>query len=194
LCVAAAFGFVATLGAQSSTSTTTAQTPSTTSSDREVTLTGCLERGTSGNYILADARQDTGMSRSGATTGTTATGTSGTTAGTTSATGTSTGTTAGNMNAAAAGSTWTLEGSKDLDKHVGHKIQVTGREVAGSSRNEASAGSATTTTAGATTTAGTSTTAGATGTSGTEQHQHMSETSGHTLDVKSVTMISSSCS
>jgi hypothetical protein len=176
--VAAAFGLVASLSAQ--TPTTSA---SQTSNDHEVTITGCLERGANGNYTLTNARADNGMAGSATTT----TGTSGTTAtGTTSATGT----TAGAMNAAA-GSTWALEGGSDLDKHVGHKIQVTGKEVSSKDKDEASA---TTTATGATTTA--TGTTGTTGTTGeaSEQRHSTSVHASHTLDVKSVKMISSSCS
>lgn len=178
--VAAAFGLVASLSAQ--TPTTSA---SQTSSDREVTITGCLERGANGSYTLTNARADNSMAGSATTT----TGTSGTTAtGTTSATTSGTaGTTAGAMNATA-GSTWALEGGSDLDKHVGHKIQVTGKEVPAKDKDEASA---TTTATGATTTA-----TGTTGTTGeaAAQRHSTSDHASRTLDVKSVKMISASCS
>jgi hypothetical protein len=181
--VAAAFGLVASLSAQ-----TTTTPASQTSSDREMTITGCLERGANGNYTLTNARADNSMAGSATTTGT-----SGTTAtGTTSATGTTTsgseGTTAGAMNATA-GTSWTLEGGSDLDKHVGHKIQVTGKEVPSKDKDEASA---TTTTSGATTTA--TGTTGTTGSAAGEQRHSTGDHAGHTLDVKSVKMISSSCS
>ncbi len=182
--VAAAFGLVASLSAQ--TPTTPA---SQTSNDHEVTITGCLERGANGSYTLMNAKADNSASGSATTT----TGTSGTTAtGTTSATGTTTsgtaGTTAGAMNATA-GSSWTLEGGSDLDKHVGHKIQVTGKEVASKDKDEASA---TTTATGATTTA--TGTTGTTGSAAAEQRHSTSDHATRTLDVKSVKMISSSCS
>jgi hypothetical protein len=177
--VAAALGLAATLSAQ--TATSSASQPTTTDKN-EVMVTGCLERGAGGNYTLINAKMDNdrpGASGGGATT----TGTTGTTA-TTTTSGT-TGTTAGAM-AATAGSTWTLEGGSDLDKHVGHKVQVTGKEVS-SSKDEASAatttGSATSTTA----------TTGTTGSASAQRHS-ASEHAGRTLDVKSVKMISSSCS
>ena len=69
--VAAAFGLVASLSAQTPTT-------SQSTSDHEVTLTGCLERGTNGNYTLTNARADNSMAGSGSAT--TTTGTSGTTA------------------------------------------------------------------------------------------------------------------
>jgi hypothetical protein len=73
--------------------------------------------------------------------------------------------------------------NSDLDKHVGHKIQVTGRSMSGAMDHDRS--SSTATPPSTTTTAGTTTsTAGAA--SGTADHPH--------LDVKSVKMISSSCS
>ena len=53
--MAAAFGLVASLSAQT---TTTSATQSTSDRDREVTITGCLERGTNGNYTLTNARAD----------------------------------------------------------------------------------------------------------------------------------------
>jgi hypothetical protein len=161
LCVAAAFGFVASLGAQSATSTT--------SSEKDVTVTGCLERGASGTFMLANAHKDSGMT--GTSTGTT--GTSGSAATTGSATGSSA------MSARSGGETWTLEGSSsDLDKHVGHKIEVTGKELPSSSTS--STGAATTGTTGTT----------ATGTAGAS-HSAMSA---QKLDVKSVKMVSTSCS
>ena len=87
---------------------------------------------------------------------------------------------------ATAGSSWTLEGGSDLDKHVGHKIQVTGKEVS-SSKDEASRDDDR---------IGTTTATGTTGTTGSAAAQRHS-TSDHAsrkLDVKSVKMISSSCS
>lgn len=164
LCVAAAFTFAASLGAQTPT---TSATGTTMSHDQDVVVTGCLQRDADGNYMLTNAIMDTSMTRGGtSTTGTTG---SSTTAGT-SAMGSS-------ANAMAA-STWVLEGGTDLDKHVGHKIQVTGRQIE-SKKDEAS------TTAGAT---GATATTGTTGTTGSRT------TTGQKLDVKSVKMISSSCS
>lgn len=152
LCVAAAFAFAASLGAQTATTA-----PQHTSSD-EVSITGCLERGPSGGFMLSNAKMETDMSRTGA-------------AGTTGTTGATSGTTAGM--AATAGSTWTLEGeSSDLEKHVGHKITVTGK-----AKDHAGMGGAA-----ATTTTGTSGTT-ATGAAAATQR----------LDVKSVKMVSTTC-
>jgi len=172
LCLAAAFAFAASLGAQTTTSS------ATRSSNEEVSITGCLERAPSGSgFVLNNARMEN-ESRSGATTGTTGT-TSGTTSTTTSGT---SGTTYGNMSATGA-STWSLSGdSSELEKHVGHKVQVTGSE-----KDHAGMSGSTTTTTGSTTTSGT------TGTSGTASSTHES-TASRTLDVKSLKMISTSCS
>lgn len=164
LCVAAAFGLVASLGAQTPSS-------QTTSSDKDVTVTGCLERGANGTYMLANAQKESSMPGSSTTTGTTGT--------TGSATGATTSSASG-MSARSGTETWTLEGSSsDLEKHVGHKISVTGKELA-SSYGSAAGTSSTTGTTGTT----------ATGTTGTSS----SSTNAQKLDVKSVKMISSSCS
>jgi hypothetical protein len=159
LCLAAAFAFAATLGAQ---------TPASTSqhSSDEVTVSGCLARSASGGFVLNNAKIETDSSKA-------ATGTTGTT-GTTATTSGSSGTTAGSMSASA-GSTYALEGSSaDLEKHVGHKIEVTGKE-----------GAAATTTTGA---------AGTTGTTGTTGTAAASSSPVHRVDVQSVKMISASCS
>lgn len=156
LCLAAAFGLVASLGAQSTTSTAQVN-------DRDsITVTGCLQRDASGGFTLANARIEpsTATGAYGSTTG--ATGTSGTTATT-------------------AESTWKLEGkSVDLDEHVGHRIAVTGKEKSPDS-----------------TSAATSTTAGTSGTTGSTmagQRSATADANARKLDVKSVKMLSSSCS
>jgi hypothetical protein len=163
--IAAVFGLAVSLGAQTTSSTT--QTKS--SDEKEITVTGCLQRDSSGSgFVLANAMVDDGMKSSSSG----ATGTTGGTSTATSTTGSATGATSAtpdSMNA------YKLEGSSsDLEKHVGHKIQVTGRAPSMNSST-----SSTTTTTGTTG----STTTGAT----------TKETSKR-LDVKSVKMISSSCS
>jgi hypothetical protein len=85
----------------------------------QTTLTGCLEKNKSGGFWLTKAMPASGSASA-------AVGTSGTAreAGTASAAGTS---------ASAKGMVYNLEeidgqvGNLDLDKHVGHKIEVTGR-------------------------------------------------------------------
>src|SRR6266550_5366236 len=111
-CVTAAFGCIATLGAQTPTSTTSG--PSNTMRNtpaKDVTVTGCLAKGADGRFVLNNAKIDDPTSSS-------------TTAGSTTA-GTPARTPASKTNMPAA-TTWVLGGGSDLDKHLGHKIQVTG--------------------------------------------------------------------
>lgn len=174
--LAAALSMAVSLGAQT--------TPQTHPDNDNVSVTGCLQRDATGGYILSNAQID--RNESGATT----TGTTGTT-GTTTTSGTTTAGATAEAGAAGAGSTWKLEGSSsDLDRHVGHKVTVTGHEKSMSS----SAGTSTGTTTGTT-----ATTTGTTGTTGTTMtgQEHQRSASSHPdrlLDVKSVKMISSSCS
>ncbi len=218
LCVAAAFGMVASLGAQTTATSTPSQRShsamSNSSRGDEVTVTGCLEKGADGNYILTNARFDRGAAGAyqGATGATS--GTSGTTTGTSTTAGTTTGSSSGSMSGttstsrsgeAGTGTTFRLEGGKNLDKHVGHRIQVTGREEHSSSSasNYGSSSGTTGSTAGTTgsttgTTAGTTGSTAATGTTAQTGSMHHGEmgtsASAPRLDVKSVKMISTSCS
>ena len=176
--IAAAVACAVTLGAQ--TSTTTAQrTSSTTDKAKEVTVTGCLAKDTSGSgFMLNNAKMDNGAS---STT---------TTSGSTTAT---SGTNASSMSSGPA-MNWTLSGGNDLDKHVGHKIAVTGKTTWDSSMNHTSSAASP---AGAGTTAATpdpTTTAGAAtaGTTGTREGS--SRGMQPRLDVESIKMISTSCS
>jgi len=188
-CVAAAFGCIATLGAQTSTTSTTTGTPAADKA-RDVTITGCLSKGADGKYMLTNARMDNPMADRSATTttstttaGTTTAGTTGTTAGTTS--------TPGAMNHDAAMS-WMLAGGSDLDKHVGHKIQVTGRT---SWENPMDHGrTPDTTTSTTATTAGTVGTSGSTTTTATEEQRKDMRADQPRLDVQTVKMIAASCS
>ena len=166
LSLAAAIALTAALGAQTTT-TTTSQSKSSMDHDQNISVTGCLERDANGMFSLSNARIDPNPATTTAATttaGTTATGTTGTT-----------------MPAGEAGSsmarTWKLEGSSsELERHVGHKITVTGHEKSSSA--------ATSTAAGTTATTGT---AGTT----TEERHAMPE---RRIDVQSVKMLSSSCS
>jgi len=175
LSMAAAFLAAATLGAQTtSTPPPTSQSQSSMhdrSDNSDVTVTGCLQKGADGNYILTNATM-------GADTSTTS-GTTGTTGETSGATSTSSARSSSGTMAASA-TTWRLSGGKDLDKHVGHKIQVTGKTTWDPAMSHTSAASPdpSTTAGGATTTAGTS------GSRGMQPH----------LDVQSIKMISTSCS
>jgi hypothetical protein len=197
-CVAATLGCIATLGAQTSTTPTPAtagQRTATTEKAREVSITGCLSKGADGKFMLTNARIDPAGSTS--TTGTSGTSTSATpttTPGTTAA-----GTTAANAPAMS----WALMGGSDLDKHVGHKVQVSGSTAwdpaMDHSRMPASssaAGSTAGTTAGTTTgtAAGTTGTSGTTATAATEEARKDMKADQPRLDVKSVTMIAPSCS
>ena len=175
LCAAAAMAWAVSLGAQ--TSTTTAQRSSTTTDKtHDVTVTGCLARDASGSFMLNNARMDTGTSS--ATTGTT--GSSTTTGGATSTT-----TPPGAAMSNAPAMNWMLMGGSDLDKHVGHKVQITGKtswdSTMSHSSTTAAAGSTATTTA---------------GTTGTVEEQRKGDAHGAEprLDVQSLKMISSSCS
>lgn len=188
LCLATAFGLAVSLSAQ--TPTTPQTRTSAMAHDRDsISVTGCLQRDASGGFTLSNAHIDTSATTTttGTTTGTTGTTGTTTTAGTTTATGKET---SGSMSSA--GTTWKLEGSSsELDRHVGHKVTVTGHEV-----SSASSSASTTTTA---TTTGTTAT-GTTGTTGTtsitsEEQKRSSPPSQpeRRLDVQSVKMISSSC-
>jgi hypothetical protein len=175
-CVAAAFGCIATLGAQTPTSTTSSQSNTMRSTPaHDVTLTGCLAKGADGRFVLNNAKMDDQMSST-------------TTAGTTTA-GTSAGTPASKTNMPAA-ATWVLGGGTDLDKHLGHKIQVTGKTAwDGSTAPGATAGSTSTT----------GTTAGTTGSTTTGEQRTTSESDSKAanqprLDVQSVKMIAATCS
>jgi len=200
LCFAAAFGF-ATLGAQ--TTTTPQRSTTNDKSTHDVTVTGCLAKDASGGFTLTNAHVDNNMSST--TTGAGATTTAGTTGATTTGSPTSTNPSGSNMSNAPA-MTWMLMGGTDLEKHVGHKIQVTGKTSYDASMSHPGS---TASAAGAGTTAVTAnpnptTTAGAAGTTGTtgsrEEEQRYNKDRDRTnmehphLDVQSVKMISSSCS
>jgi hypothetical protein len=171
VCVAAALGFAVTLGAQSTTSTTATQRPMATDKSHDITITGCLSKGADG-YILTGARASANDVATTTTPGAT------TTAGTTgTAVPPATSTTAPTEPAGSGGAsatTWALVGGSDLDKHVGHKVQVTGRAASEAAHP-------------ATTTASPATTTG-------ESHPTESRMSQPTLNVESVKMIASSCS
>jgi len=181
-CVAAAFGCIATLGAQ--TPPTPGQRTPMADKAKEVTITGCLSKAADGKYTLTNARIDNPMSGSTATTGTsatTSTATTGTTAGTT------TPTTPASQDAAMS---WALAGT-DLDKHVGHKIQVTGRtawDPMDHSRTPDTTAAAAGTTSSAVGTSGTTTTAA------TEEQRKEMRADQPRLDVQSVKMVAPSCS
>ncbi len=164
LCFALAIGFAAALGAQS---TPTSSQTTTGKGEHDVTVTGCLSKGAAGTYTLTNARVDDGKSSTTTAAGAT------TTAGTTGSTA---------ANAASSMSpamTWMLSGDSDLEKHVGHKIQVTGK----SSWDPMEHGRTSTTTAAGSGTTAAPPSSSTSGASSSEPH----------LDVKSIKMVSTSC-
>jgi hypothetical protein len=189
LCVAAALSCA--LNAQTPSTSTSAGQRTSADNAREVTITGCLSKGADGKYILTNAKLD---NPAGATAGT-----SGSTTPTPATTpGTSTGAAASNM-----ATSWALSGGTDLDKHVGHKIQVTGKAAAMDSmdhRNpdttEAAAGATPANPAtAASPTASAVGTSGSTATAAAEEQRNKSANANQPrLDVSSVKMIAATCS
>jgi len=181
-CVAAAFGCIATLGAQTPpTSTTAGQRAPMADKAKDVTITGCLAKSPDGKFTLTNAKiDDPTSSTSPGSPSTTTAGTppAGTTANTT-------------QNPASTATAWMLAGGTDLDKHVGHKIQVTGRTAWDAAMDRSRTPNPTSTTTG--TTAGTVGTSGATTTATTEERKD-GRTDQPRLDVQSVKMIAPSCS
>ncbi len=173
LCAATALGCMVTLGAQQPPppTSTTDQRSAMSDKARDISVTGCLAKGADGRYTLNNAKMDTPSSSS---TASTAAGTSAT-AGTTGTTSSPAGSTS-----AMAGASLVLMGSSDsdLEKHVGHKIQVTGKSAwDGMDRGRTGM-------AGTTGTTPPSPTAGAATTTADQPR----------LDVQSVKMIAATCS
>jgi hypothetical protein len=138
-----------TTPAAGQSSTTTAK-----SSDKDMTITGCLEKNKSGGFWLSEAESGSPSSS------TTTAGTSGSAATTTGGSATTTGDK--DMHRAMANHLWNLENGHDLDKYVNQKIQVTGHAKKDTSGDELK---------------------------GTKGH----EMQARDFDVKSVTVIASSC-
>jgi hypothetical protein len=188
MCIATAFA--ASVAAQAGTQapattpapqTTAPQPPSAAGAAGDITITGCLQKGADGTFMLSNVQQDpsaTGTSGSTATPGAAA-----------SAPGATS--TAGANAAASAASSWSLKGGTDLANHVGHRIAVTGkRAMAAPSSTTSGAAGATTSPAGATSGAAGATTspaAGAAGTSGSTM------SSARTLEVSTVKMVAATC-
>jgi len=169
--IAAALGCMATLGAQTPQTTPPSSTAMSDKA-RDISVTGCLAKGADGRFILSNAKLDPASS----STASTAAGTS-TTAGTSGTTASPAGTTAGGMNA---GASLVLTGDSDLEKHVGHRIQVSGKSAWDGSMDHGRTSTGTAGTAGSTTEARPGAAAGT-----ADQPR---------LDVKSVKMIAASCS
>jgi len=197
LCFAAAFGFAA-LGAQTTTTTPNQRSAMNDKAAHDVTITGCLAKDPAGSgFVLNNAHVDNTMAST--TTGAGAT----TTAGTTGATTTNP---SGSSMSNTPAMTWMLMGGTDLEKHVGHKIQVTGKTAwdgtnSRTSSTESPAGAGTTAAAAnpnPTTTAGAAGTTGTTGSLEEEQRNKDRDRGRSTehphLDVQSVKMVSTTCS
>jgi hypothetical protein len=174
LCVAAALS-VATLGAQTTPPATSGQRSATADAAKEVTITGCLSKGADGKYILNNAKQDNPAGATAGTSGTTNPPTAGTAGSAAMKTATS----------------WALQGGTDLDKHVGHQVQITGKPVMDSGRTPDSTAAAAPAPA---TGAGTVGTSGSTATAAAEEQKKDSKTNQPRLDVQSVKMIAATCS
>jgi hypothetical protein len=185
--LAAAVALAASLGAQTATSTGDQRMKDASTSDR--TVVGCLTRGADGKYMLTNARMDMGGAADHARA---ATGTTGTLPTNTAEA------VEANMGSAM---TWLLQGS-DLDKHVGHQVQVTGRSAASAGPSMTTTGATTgssTSTTGATTTTGTTagattTTTSPTTTAGETTTAGAANVAAPRLDVTSVKTLAPHCS
>jgi hypothetical protein len=166
---AAVLAMSAAIGAQSTTTATTT-TQSQSSSDRhEVNVTGCLAKGADGRFTLTNARVEPVAASSSTTAGTSGS-TASTAAGTAGTTSTTATEPAGSGTRRDDAGTWWLSGGSDLETHVGHRVQVTGR----TSGDRSSGAAATSTTPSSSTTT--------------------ADTKGPELEVQSIRMIASSCS
>jgi hypothetical protein len=187
-CAAAALSCFATLGAQTPATSSSAGQRTSADSAKEITITGCLSKGADGKYVLSNAKAD----NPSATAGTSGSTTPAPATGTPSSGGTSTtGSASSSMNAA---TSWTLSGGTDLDKHVGHQVQVTGKAAMDSSMDHGRTPDTTASAAGTPAT-GAVGTSGSTATAATEEQRNKdSNANAPRLDVQSVKMIASTCS
>jgi hypothetical protein len=137
-CIAAVLGFAVSISAQAPQTPPSPQTQRPMSSDRsskDLNVTGCLSKTADGSFTLNNASITDPSSPTAGTTGTAGSATAGTTGTTPTAPGGSSST---------SGSTYALSGSSsDLEKHVGHKIQVTGKEAPPSATGTSGSTSAT---------------------------------------------------
>jgi hypothetical protein len=143
LCVAAVLGLGVAVGAQSSATAPTPGQRSTASQraasdkEHEVNVTGCVARAADGKFTLTNARVEP-MSSASTTTGSSSTATTTGTTGTTGATTTATEPSGSGTRPEAGTMTFLLSGGSDLDKHVGHRVQVTGRTSSDWSKEQSS--------------------------------------------------------
>jgi hypothetical protein len=173
------FGLVVTLGCAvslSAQSTTTPRKPSTSApNENELSVVGCLSKTAGGGFTLTNAQVESATAAAAAGSRTTPA------SGSTATTGTVGAATTRPTEPAGSGpsgrTTWALEGGSDLEKHVGHKVQVTGRSQA--HQATAAANSATSS----------SSAAGTTGSTAGSDEGPL-----RTLEVQSIKMIATSCS
>lgn len=197
-CVAALLSSVVSLGAQTPTTSTASTQRASADTPRELTITGCLSKSADGRYILTNAKLDNPASATAGTSGTSTTTTSpnpATTTGAPATAGTST-TTAGAASAATnVASSWALSGGTDLDKHVGHRIQVVGKAAMDTAMDRSRTPDTTTAAAPGTPATGAVGTTGSTATAATEEQRNRDMNANQPrLDVQSVKMIAASCS
>lgn len=166
LCAAGVIACATSIAAQAPPPATTTQRTTVDAAQHDITMTGCVAKSADGRFTLTNVVVEPKASTTGTgTTGTApATATSPTIIGTT---------------IASAPTRWMLSGGTDLDKHVGHKIQVMGRTAWDASMaGKPISGTGTTGTTGAAT-------AGATTASTTM--------SGPSVDVRTIKMLTASC-
>jgi FlaG/FlaF family flagellin (archaellin) len=175
LCVAAAASWVMTAGAQTYGSSEKAQ-KSSTKSAKSITVTGCVQEGTMPEtYTLTNVTGTSGSwGGSGSSSGTSGTSGSGMSG--------ETGTTGENIELVASSGV-------DLKAHVGHKVQVTGTPMGMDHSKNSKKGSSGTSGSGASGSGSMSGTMA--GESGSQGMSGMME---HKLTVKSVKMLSDTCS
>jgi hypothetical protein len=177
--VAAALSWAVALGAQTPSTSATAGQRTSADAAKEITITGCLSKGADGKYILTNAKLDNPADATAGTSGTTPPAPA-------------TGATAGTMNTAAS---WALSGGTDLDKHVGHKIQVTGKPAMDSSMDRSRTPDTTAAAAGTPPAAGAVGTSGSTATAAAEEQRKKDANANQPrLDVQSVKMVAATCS
>ena len=167
LCAAGVIACAISIAAQAPSSATTTQRTTVDAAQHDITVTGCVAKSADGQFTLTNVVVEPKASTAG-------TGTTGTAPETAATSPTIIGTTI-----ASAPTLWMLSGGTDLDKHVGHKIQVMGRTAwTPTMAGKPISGTGTTGTTGAAT-------AGAT--------TARTTTSGPSVDVRTIKMLTVSC-
>lgn len=181
VCVASVVSCAISLAAQAPSTATAQRAAVSDAAAHDITVTGCVAKSADGKFTLTNVVVEPPAA---ATTATGATSTAGTpptgtaTAGTAAAPATS----PTSVGTTSAPRMWALSGGTDLDKHVGHKIQVMGRTTWDASM--AGKPMTGTTTPGATT--------GTTG-SATGATTASAAMAGPSVDVKTIKMLTASC-